>query len=569
MNLNAPYLYRHRTSGYIFRLCVPKELTRIIGQTEYRYSMRTESSSRAKHRAGLIASFIHSLFDDIKRMIKKMDKLIPTKEQIKEIVRDYIRNTLNNDEKLRSGMSIPIELRSPVTGSNMGKEETESLLTSVNRWLVNEDHSLMNYVVPDEYDIEDDGGLSRELLKAFQSILKVRIKRSQGDYSEADSTLIPSIHSNHAPINNNHQPIANQSVNNEEPTVQPDRPQELTFNQLKDLYVDEKMSTDPWTAKTNDEYDKSYKLFMRIVGSDIPVNKIDRLLINKFKTTLLKLPPSINSKGSKFKGMSIEDIIAQNESEKGKTLHPKTINTQIVRIGSVCIYGARNGFMDRNPTEGIRLKITKSKDQDRKPFTIDELNELLKPTKRQAKLPIEKRGYHYWSTRLALYTGARLDEICQLYLSDIKQDGDIWYIDINDDGPEKKLKNQSSRRLVPIHPDLIEMGLLQRVEYIKNTLKHHRLFPDLKRSEKAGYSPTVSKWFTKHRKACGVIEEGKTFHSFRHTFITGLKYAKVDHVMISELDGHAVQGEFSRYGKKYPVDQLYRDAIVKLNYDLS
>jgi len=114
LNTNAPYLYRHRTSGYIFRLCVPRELTRIIGQTEYRYSMRTESSSRAKHRAGLIASFIHSLFDDIKRMDKKMNKRIPTKEQIKEIVRDYIHSTLDNDEKLRSGMSIPVDHRSPL-----------------------------------------------------------------------------------------------------------------------------------------------------------------------------------------------------------------------------------------------------------------------------------------------------------------------------------------------------------------------------------------------------------------------------------------------------------------------
>jgi len=59
----------------------------------------------------------------------------------------------------------------------------------------------------------------------------------------------------------------------------------------------------------------------------------------------------------------------------------------------------------------------------------------------------------------------------------------------------------------------------------------------------------------------------KSFHSFRHNFITGLKYAGVDQVMISELDGHTIQGEFSRYGKKYPVNLLYRDAIVKLKYE--
>ena len=37
------------------------------------------------------------------------------------------------------------------------------------------------------------------------------------------------------------------------------------------------------------------------------------------------------------------------------------------------------------------------------------------------------------------WTGARLNELAQLVTSDIKQDGDIHYFDINDEDPHKGL----------------------------------------------------------------------------------------------------------------------------------
>ena len=48
------------------------------------------------------------------------------------------------------------------------------------------------------------------------------------------------------------------------------------------------------------------------------------------------------------------------------------------------------------------------------------------------------------------------------HLDDIRQEGDVWVFDINDK-EEKRLKNMSSERLVPIHPQLIKLGLLDYV----------------------------------------------------------------------------------------------------------
>lgn len=40
---------------------------------------------------------------------------------------------------------------------------------------------------------------SKELIIAFQSVLRVRIKRSEGDYSEADNDLVPILKQNVGP----------------------------------------------------------------------------------------------------------------------------------------------------------------------------------------------------------------------------------------------------------------------------------------------------------------------------------------------------------------------------------
>ena len=68
---------------------------------------------------------------------------------------------------------------------------------------------------------------------------------------------------------------------------------------------------------------------------------------------------------------------------------------------------------------------------------------------------------------MALFTGARIDEICQLHLDDIRKEGGVWVFDINQK-EEKKLKNPGSARLVPIHPFLLnDLKILDYVETLR------------------------------------------------------------------------------------------------------
>ena len=64
-------------------------------------------------------------------------------------------------------------------------------------------------------------------------------------------------------------------------------------------------------------------------------------------------------------------------------------------------------------------------------------------------------------------------------MGDVRREGEIWVIDINAHG-DKRLKTESSARLVPIHPQLIGLGWLDYVEYCPRG--QERLFPDEQRS---------------------------------------------------------------------------------------
>lgn len=104
------------------------------------------------------------------------------------------------------------------------------------------------------------------------------------------------------------------------------------------------------------------------------------------------------------------------------------------------------------------VKSPKKKDaKKRLPFSSDDLCRLFQSDS-YLKGQI-KRASEYWIPLIALYTGARLAEIAQLHCSDIYEEQAVWVFDLNDEG-DKQLKSDNSRRLVPIHSTLLELGLL-------------------------------------------------------------------------------------------------------------
>ncbi len=82
----------------------------------------------------------------------------------------------------------------------------------------------------------------------------------------------------------------------------------------------------------------------------------------------------------------------------------------------------------------------------------------------------------FWIPLIALYTGCRLNEVCQLEVGDIITENGIHLFMIKETGDRQSVKNTSSTRAIPIHPVLIKLGLLELVEQIKNSSSEIKIY---------------------------------------------------------------------------------------------
>jgi integrase len=195
----------------------------------------------------------------------------------------------------------------------------------------------------------------------------------------------------------------------------------------------------------------------------------------------------------------------------------------------------------------LRYKRTSRPSDEREAYTSEEVIKILKHPdmlRFKADEPVK-----YWLPHIAAYTGARLEEITQLCpSSDIYVEDDVWVIDINRKNG-KFVKNNSAIRKVPIHSELIKLGLLEYIKNIKNA-NHTRLFPDeIVRDTRTGKNAgkRVNRFM---QKTVGI--EKKSLHSFRHTFATILMRAGIVQSLAAEILGQKHSGiTYDRYAKGY------------------
>lgn len=126
------------------------------------------------------------------------------------------------------------------------------------------------------------------------------------------------------------------------------------------------------------------------------------------------------------------------------------------------------------PSEVQSVKVGKPKKRGkggtkaRLPFEIREVERIFSPAI-YLKTPGAIKGSRteYWGPLIALYTGMRIEEICQSRVSDIREHRGQPFFSVID-GEDQELKTETSRRNVPIHEELIRFGFLDFVEAGRN-----------------------------------------------------------------------------------------------------
>jgi integrase len=143
----------------------------------------------------------------------------------------------------------------------------------------------------------------------------------------------------------------------------------------------------------------------------------------------------------------------------------------------------------------------------------------------------------YWVPLLTNYTGARREETCKLRPADFRELDGIHYIQI-EETETGRVKNDGSVRAMPLHLELIRLGILEFVEKCRQK-GWDVLFPELRPTngtQKFGDVFYKRVWVNIRTK--GGLSPKADIHGARHRFSTALKDQRVESEFRADLMGH-------------------------------
>jgi len=224
-----------------------------------------------------------------------------------------------------------------------------------------------------------------------------------------------------------------------------------------------------------------------------------------------------------------------------------TIANRVLYIGQMMEWAKQMRYYPHsdNPTKGIatyskKQKIERAVKNGWQAFSDDQIKLLFDPENIKNLCP--KSLSTRWCLVMSLYTGARISELAQLALDDFSdKSGAGWWLKIDSRESGQSVKTDSSRREIPVHPDLIKLGLIDRVKSLKKS-GEIMLFPDLKPSQN-GYGGAPSKGITRYLGALKINARGDGkigAHSFRNLIIQHFDACGVSDSASRIFTGHAL-----------------------------
>ncbi len=355
------------------------------------------------------------------------------------------------------------------------------------------------------------------------------------------------------------------------------KPRGLTIMELFSAYSADRDAT----GRAADDDKPIIRMLTEVIGSDIEAEKVTRAHVLAFKDMVALRPRNVKHCD---RGLTLPQLVAKFEGQQVQRISPTSVKKYIATVKGMFNWAANNDKVQMNPATGVVVRAKKgigAKRKPRLPFSESDVAmifaaPLFVGAKSSARLTDSGdyliADHHYWLPLLALFTGARLTELGQLNVEDVKQSpSGTWYLDITtefdeDDAithPEiaKQLKNESSIRKVPIHKKLIEMGFL---DYVKS-VGRVKLFPGLRADSRGRLTGSYSKVFGRWLRKIGIKSQTKVFHSFRHTFKDACRTAMIQTEVHDRLTGHASPGVGSTYGHGHPIEVLAAE-INKIDF---
>jgi integrase len=311
-----------------------------------------------------------------------------------------------------------------------------------------------------------------------------------------------------------------------------------------------------WGQGTIDHYARVTRLLIDVLGGHAPIRGVTPDDLIRVKNVSMALPAQYHAH---YSHMPMEKAVAAANKKGVKPRALSTVGRELYGIQVFFNWCLSQWIIERNPAQGIALprRLTRS-ERAREAFLITDLNKMF-------KAPIytgcrndgwffstvgdsKPRNARFWLPLIALYSGMRLGEIAQLTSDNVIEIEGILCFKIrptvSPNGEDVLLKTNAAMRNIPVHSELMKIGL---AEYFRG--KKGRLFPELTAPTVRKRTTYYSRWFSNRFLASvGISGRMVSFHSFRHNFRDALREGNVQHDFVNMLGGWAPRTASNKYG---------------------
>ncbi|WP_460098313.1 hypothetical protein [Qipengyuania sp. 483] len=312
---------------------------------------------------------------------------------------------------------------------------------------------------------------------------------------------------------------------------------------------------------------KAVKPVFRALREVFPGRKaggITRQEARDFVALLERLPTQIG-KRKETKHLTVPEAVKAGAKLGLPTLLPKTVNDgYIIHASAVWNWGIVEGLVPSNPFTGLSVHDPVADGERRDPFTPAQLSKLFssEPWESPWRAGDTKHGA-FWVPLLCLFHGLRNGEASGLRVEDVYESDSLPVLHIREyEG--RTIKTADARAVLPIHPELLQLGFLRFVEERRAT-GQVALFPDGKANNRGQHGAKLAERFSAHVKALGFEGRKLGMHSFRHNFEDRLRAAELSERTALSLARRKEAGSSGAYGHGLSTGQKAQ-ALAKISY---
>jgi hypothetical protein len=337
-------------------------------------------------------------------------------------------------------------------------------------------------------------------------------------------------------------------------------------------------------AKSIDKKAENLALVREILGDDTLVRDINWDACRSFLRVLTDVP---SNRTKIYKGISLQDAIARAKTDGRPRLAAITQGQYLTALKDLLDLAVNKELIRTNYAKDLRPLVVddRAPDEKRISFEIAQLvtffnSAYYRSCANDPEAPYRRadKSWRFWFPVLSLFSGMRPKEIFQMHVQDLRQtEKGTWYFDIvatSDDDDEqapqlkKTTKTKTSRRQIPVHPELQKLGFLGFVDDQRKAQDDPLLFRGITRGPYNDPAHYPLRDFRESFLPQAIdLKPRQSAYSFRHTWRDAARGINASPEFLKAV-GAWSSGKSTAdiYGTKHQPD-LYAKDVARISYE--